>query len=324
MQQVKKLLLKSGAIATIKTLKTYKLPHKLALLSCSALVALVIVECAGRLAGWGGVVLFTPNVHWGFLMQPSQIVYTYGVPVKINALGLRGPELQSPKRAGAIRIVFIGDSVTYGGGRIREQELFCRRVETSAQHHGFDVEAVNLAAPAWSPQNWWGYVQKRGLHDADIVVLVLPECDLARVFSKMELAGHSESASRFRLHSLAAKVISRFGHERLSARQRRDEVITANLNAIIGLKEKCKNITLLPVLIPSYVPSKPNDQLWSIFVPHLTDALDLRADLQSPTYFFDGSHLSVQGHEFVAAKLFAKLYDALATAGHPTLSVVRP
>ena len=79
---------------------------------------------------------------------------------------------KSPDRK---RIILIGDPVTYGGGRIREGELFCRVVATLGQRAGKNVEIVNLSAPGLSPQNWWRYVERNGLHEADIVVLVLPE-----------------------------------------------------------------------------------------------------------------------------------------------------
>jgi lysophospholipase L1-like esterase len=281
------------------------------LLIGSALFGVAIVECGARLAGWGDVVLFVPDQDWGFLMKPSQMVSTYGHPVQINSLGLRGPELQSPKPHGTTRIVFIGDSVTYGGGRIPEKDLFCRQVEARARDEGNRVEAVNVSAPAWSPQNWWAYIQQHGLYDADIVVLTLPECDLTRYFSTMSMGGHADHAPPLRIQSLANKVLAQFGREKLTARQRMEEVIEANLNAVIGLREKCKDTRLVVTLVPSGVPCQPNEALWSKFLPHLSDTLDLRMELQNPAMFMDGAHLSVSGHAFVGEKLYEKLRSSL-------------
>ena len=284
-----------------------RLGPKLVLLACSVVVALAIAESAARLFGWGDVVLFVPNKDWGFLMKPSQVVYTYGQPVAINSLGLRGPELLQPKSSNSKRIVFIGDSVTYGGGRISEEQLFCRIIESRARDEGFNVEAVNVSAPAWSPQNWWGYVQKHGFYDADMVVLVLPECDLERRFSTMELGGHWDHAPHFRLESLARKVLSQFNHEQLTARLRVEDVIAANLSAVIGLQEKCNGIPFIVVLIPSGVPRPPDEEVWSKFTRELPNTLDLRWELQNPSFFMDGAHLSVAGHAFVADKIFDKI-----------------
>jgi hypothetical protein len=280
---------------------------KVLLLVCSVVIGLAFAESAARLTGWGDVVLFVPNQSWGFLMKPSQVVYTYGLPVRINSLGLRGPEVAEPKPRGTTRIVFVGDSVVYGGGRIAEEQLFVRRVELRARSVGLSVEAINLSAPAWSPQNWWGYIQKNGLFNANMVVLVLPECDLARRFTDMALGGHWNHAPRLRLESLFRKVMSQYGRQQLSASQSIDEVISANLNAVIGLKEKCRDIPFKVVLVPSQVPRRPDEKTWSRFTPHLAETIDLREELQVPEYFMDGSHLSVAGHEFVAEQIFGEI-----------------
>ena len=100
------------------------------LMVASTLVSLLIVEGTLRLVGWAEVVAFTPNPEFGFLMTPSQEISTYGHPVRINSFGLRGPEIPAAKDRHTTRIVFIGDSVTYGGGRIREEQLFCRIANT--------------------------------------------------------------------------------------------------------------------------------------------------------------------------------------------------
>jgi lysophospholipase L1-like esterase len=288
-----------------------RLTPKLLLMAVSVIFTVTIVEAAARLVGWGDVVLFTPHQEWGFLMKPSQVVYTYGLPVRINSLGLRGPELKQPKPPQTKRIVFIGDSVTYGGGRIGEQQLFCRIVESRLRGWGLTVEAVNLSAPAWSPQNWYAYVQKNGLYYADMVILVLPECDLTRVFSTVTRGGHSDHKPNLRISAFAMKVFSQFSEDKLAAKQRKGDVIAANLNAVIGLRNKCADIHFLSVLIPSAVPHEPDEKLWSLFMEHLTPAIDLRYELQDPSYFTDGYHLTVAGHALVAERLSDSVYSAL-------------
>jgi hypothetical protein len=286
---------------------------KLLLLIGSVVVSLALAEVIARLVGWGDVVLFSPNNKWGFLMKPSQLVYTYGIPVRINSLGLRGPEVSDPKPSNCKRIVFIGDSVTYGGGHIPEQKLFCRRVESQARCAGINVEVVNVSAPAWSPQNWWAYVQANGLHDADLVVLVLPECDLTRMFSTMEMGGHWDRAPSFRLTSLARKVLSRFRHEQLTADKRVEveDVIAANLSAVKGLREKCGHVPFVAVLVPTNARQLPAETIWPQFTASLPETVDLREALQNPTFFLDGAHLSVPGHALVADRVFARIQPLL-------------
>jgi len=86
------------------------------------------------------VMTYERDPRYGYLMRPRQMVSTYGDPIEINALGLRGPPLLEPKPEGVVRVLFLGDSITYGGGRIHEGELFCRRIENAARDDGFRLE----------------------------------------------------------------------------------------------------------------------------------------------------------------------------------------
>lgn len=52
-----------------------------------------------------------------------------GVPVQINALGLRDVEIENPKPPGTVRILGLGDSVTFGYG-VRLEETYLKVLES--------------------------------------------------------------------------------------------------------------------------------------------------------------------------------------------------
>jgi hypothetical protein len=295
--------------------KPSKLLSKTLLLAGATVTVLAALEFVARVVGWGGMVEFEPSDDWGLLMRPRQRVWMYGVPVEINSMGLRGPELQNTKARGEKRVVFLGDSITYGGGRIGEKQLFCRVVEARARAEGISIESVNLSAPSWSPQNWIGYVNKRGLHDPDAVVPILPECDLSRGFSRMNQAGLREKAPMFRLQTLALRLRAMHFQARAGAEQSpsggRQKEVAANLSAIDHLKQKCRGIPLLVVLVPSEIPARPDKDLWPVYMPQLGELLDLREPLQDPKYFLDGVHLNVLGNEFVGERILPRLRELL-------------
>lgn len=58
----------------------------------------------------------------GWAMVPGQTHYTYTHEVRVNALGLRGPEV-GPKEPGERRVLFLGDSLTYGQGVAEEDTV---------------------------------------------------------------------------------------------------------------------------------------------------------------------------------------------------------
>jgi len=58
----------------------------------------------------------------GWAMVPGQTHYTYTHEVRVNSLGLRGPEV-GPKEPGERRVLFLGDSLTYGQGVAEEDTV---------------------------------------------------------------------------------------------------------------------------------------------------------------------------------------------------------
>lgn len=99
------------------------------------------------------------NPARGWAMVPSEEHCTYQQRVRVNALGLRGAELEE-KRAGETRILFLGDSLTYGQG-VADDETVPVALE----------RALRARAPerAWSVVNAgnraYGTAQELGLLD---------------------------------------------------------------------------------------------------------------------------------------------------------------
>jgi len=67
-----------------------------------------------------------------------------------NALGFRGPNPAAPKPHDLVRVVAVGDSVTFGFG-VNDDDTFCVQAERllRARHTGAHVEFVNLAVPGY-------------------------------------------------------------------------------------------------------------------------------------------------------------------------------
>ncbi len=95
---------------------------------------------------------YAPGI--GYTLRPWQRLSAWDDTFTANALGYRtGPP---PKAAGTFRVVFVGDSWTFGMG-IKEQESFPRQVQALAQElgasPGHPVEAWTLALPGYNTLN---------------------------------------------------------------------------------------------------------------------------------------------------------------------------
>jgi lysophospholipase L1-like esterase len=280
--------------------------------------ALAIAEVVLICLDYGEMVEYAPDDRWGYLMKPSQEVSSYGHPVQINDLGLRGPHVKRHKEPSHLRFLFVGDSVTYGGARIKEHELFCRIVESNLLASGFRAEIVNLSAPGWAPINWLRYIESNGLFDADFVVLVLPECDLARPFVTFAMHSFAESQPALRLAAVAQKCYrilrqrlarSRAAHTSLSLEVRENN-IQRNVQAVAALVDLCsrEHRPLLTVVLPTHIGPRLRAH-WERFEELLPRVLDVRGEFSDTELFLDGVHLNKKGHEVLGARVS----DALLT-----------
>ena len=73
-----------------------------------------------------------------------------GFPYRTNALGFRERDLATPKPAGLVRVLMLGDSFTEGGG-LAEADTIPRRVETALHASCPGVEVVNAGTASYSP-----------------------------------------------------------------------------------------------------------------------------------------------------------------------------
>jgi hypothetical protein len=279
---------------------------RLALVVVALFVVVAVAEVGLRIVGAGQVMTYARHPAYGYLMRPNQLVSTYGDPIEINSLGLRGPPVLNSRMYGVVRVLFLGDSITYGGGRVHEGDLFCRRIESMAREDSLRVEVVNVSAPGWSPQNWTAWVELHGALGADLVVMILPETDRARPFATLERARVIEEAPALRVATLWMRVAARFSQTPPKPPDPRGQ----NVAALRRLSNALGRTPLVAVFLPGRDPD-PTPEDWPPFEALFPDAIDLRESLR-PEHFFDEVHLSPSGHRAVADALYPVLRPRFA------------
>lgn len=109
----------------------------------------------------------------------------YYTVVRANSLGLRGSELESPKRADSYRIVMLGDSFTMGKG-VEEEETFSSRLAERLNSEALSLphpryEVVNAGIDSFSPLLEYLLLREEwGELDPDLVVLNFDMSDLVQ------------------------------------------------------------------------------------------------------------------------------------------------
>ncbi len=295
----------------------------IALVACSIIVAIVLAEIGLRVIGVGAPPAFASHPQYGYLMKPSQWVSTRGIAFQINSAGLRGTDFTPQKPPGTFRLVFVGDSITYGGGSIADANLFTNRVAAALQvARGQTVEIINLSAPGWGIENMVGYINMNGVYDADVVLWVLPECDFRRPKMSLEENHFPTVQPWSRLFYIAYTAIIQFKSWQKDVVSANDETLfKSNVDLLIETLQKLMldHSRVGLVVLPSeeqtesyeldLVAIRTAARVRSIAVLDVTHTFQIH---RTEGLYMDGAHLSSSGHKVMAEAITKFLHESLA------------
>ncbi len=143
----------------------------------SLVFGFILVEIAARLVMPAPLkwqypqVLFVKDDHLYFRLRPGQSTFTADKPVSVNDDGLRDPRPSIAPRSDEPRILFLGDSVTFGYG-VDQADAFPARTGQILESRGFKVDVVNAAVPSYNTEQEVEYFLRHGHElNPDIVVV---------------------------------------------------------------------------------------------------------------------------------------------------------
>ncbi|MGH7895937.1 MAG: hypothetical protein ACREQL_14790, partial [Candidatus Binatia bacterium] len=143
--------------------------------------ALAVGEIGLRALGLGDPVLYDNRLAYGYRPQPEQTRRRLGgARVHVNALGARGPDLAPTRPPGVTRLLFLGDSVTWGGSYVDDDALFAAVAAHVLETSGPRVEWLDAAVNGWGPQNILGLIGESGGFDSQVWIVTALEDDFRR------------------------------------------------------------------------------------------------------------------------------------------------
>jgi hypothetical protein len=281
--------------------------------------------------GLGNPILIEPDSACGYIVKPDQAVYRFFRHTRINHYGMRSDEVPSVRSPGTLRLMFVGDSITYGTSRVDQSQIFTEilhRDLPSIVHR--PVEVLNASASAWAPDNEVSYILSRGIFQSDMVLLVLNDGDVTQ--PRTTIADVGDDLPQDRPATAIGELYTRYikpeifhAFERSDAgdsvADNADDVIHENL---IDLDRADKLVTdaraqLLIVYLPfrGDLPVKsagPRSILQSWATAHRVAILDLtHAELPytpSEITLDNGIHFNAKGH-WIVAQAIEKLWPSL-------------
>ena len=128
-----------------------------------------------KLSGLGQPVLFYQHPAYGYRLLPNQETWRFGgAHFKINNLGLRASDDWQASRED--KVLFLGDSVTYGGNHISNEDLFSEIAVRKLP----GLRSGNAGIPNWGVENVYALVVQEMFVPASTYVTTFIEGDFYR------------------------------------------------------------------------------------------------------------------------------------------------
>jgi hypothetical protein len=292
------------------------------------LTALLALAAAAELSlrfvlGLGNPVIIASDPACAYLFKPNQNTYRFFCHTHINSYGMRADPVPPTRDPGKLRIMFIGDSVTYGTSHIDQSRIFSEIVHRdlpSIVHR--PVEVLNASVSAWAIDNELAYARTRGIFQSDVVLLVLNSGDLGQ--ARAEIADVGEDTTLNHPSTALGELWSRYFKPRFfhvapakdagdAAAQNAQATIRANLaeldtfqNLVEGQHARFA-IVYVPFRIEIPEPAAESEVTlrgWTTahHVP-LFDLTSAEAAYPVEAITLDGDHLNVRGNELVARSI---------------------
>ena len=135
--------------------------------------------------------IFVQDKELGWKLRPNAENRWGGKWIKINSKGLRGPELDYDKSANITRILYLGDSVTFGWGVESHKDTFPYQVEAVLENdHRCEIETINAGVGGYSPWQEYLYLSREGIkYHPDLVVMAFVLNDVTEKFGLTRFGG---------------------------------------------------------------------------------------------------------------------------------------
>jgi hypothetical protein len=274
------------------------------------------------------------------LPAPGQQARRFFAQNDINSYGMRAAEISPHKEAGTFRVLFLGDSVTYGTTYVDQKRIFTGILQ---QHlpavMNKKVEVLNVSAGGWGVGNEVGYLLSRGTFEADLVVMVLNTSDPIQGDAKLFEGDQNYPTEKPAL--AVTELFSRYVLPRISSRF----VVKADSGSVAAagdLPEGAIHVQerLLKArqfchasgagFATAYIPFRHADSKLPLYVQAHVDfaafcktknipLLDMSEEMNAypaNVTHMDGAHLRPEGHQIVAAR-FEREWTSLLAAAAP-------
>ncbi|MDJ1167874.1 SGNH/GDSL hydrolase family protein [Roseofilum sp. BLCC_M154] len=289
----------------------------------------LIVEVFLRLGlGLGKPALVQADRDTGYRFQPNQHLWRFGKTIIYNQYSQRSNPITPETPQGTLRVLMVGDSVLNGGNPTDQADIISEQFKLKLETSGYPLEVLNASSGSWGLGNQWGYLQKFGLFDSDLVILQIGVHDLLQPTSTSDSVGSiyfpdrppvlaiSEAWSRYAWPRIQGYLPLNTPSSEIPKPQLQPQAqFAANMNTFQQMVQfiRAQNIPVMVLFTPNHFDLIPTPQT----PPYYPEFLALLESENIPvidvyqawsslspsvidSFFRDSVHLNEQGNQAVA------------------------
>lgn len=273
------------------------------------------IESMAKWLGLGKVVVYESSPVYGYRPIPNQDASRKAaVPLKFNNLGFRAEQDWEPNDS-ANKVLFLGDSVTYGGSYIANHQLFSHRALADFPNW----QSANAGVNAWGVLNVYALIKQMEFLPADIYVSLFPEGDFYRGLMRIGGQPFWTAQPRFALQELwqywvfKNHIKKTYAHPKTPFSEKStQQAIDIAANALKDLDNYLKSHGKKHIIYISPSMQQLNDgapidekvqaalKKYNVEVVYLRDKIANLGVNNHAELFHDNIHLSEKGHQLWA------------------------
>ncbi len=282
------------------------------------------LELAARMLGIHNPVLYYTSTNGGMRPLPGQKIYRSNKTITVDKNGFRTPVSDSPS---AMHILFLGDSVTWGGTYLDDREIFSEIAADVVRQSGTPVYAMNSGVNGTGLLNhaeiFFNETQR-----VDMVVWIFPWGDMERGYVIPNGLWPNTHKPVFALSLVLDQLILRYWirsplrngfypetalteFQQNVLHQNRKRIIDRNTQAFhsVVAKARERGIPVICGIVPRRdSPLEPDARQ---FLSEVRGVRILNIESIRPSYY-DHVHFNKEGHYLVGEALGALILDILS------------
>ncbi len=301
----------------------------------SILISLISVEVTLRFFGFNKLTIYYSSNYYGYYHEPNQkFLSRFNKLISLDNLGNRNPTNFNFNNSD---LFFLGDSVTYGGSVVSNEETFAYLIANK-----LGKNYLNISANGWGIPNMINFIDFHNIYkkNSDYILTCIVDC-FTRNLRKSEQNLFFKKKDTFALVSFFKLSLFKLNEKNYSAsedgyeqnkkfiKKDNETTIKYSIEQLVLLNEKLKDINsrLIFVYSPNsdYIKSvlskkdiqgnKNRTQLLNQIQLNNIELIDISKHFDQKTmnnfgrFYTDAVHLSKEGHYLYYEIISKLLYD---------------